>query len=345
MLKWGIIGAGSIAYVFCNGMRFTESGQILGVASLTQRRVDKLVDDFAIPRQYESYEALLADDEIDVVYIATLNPSHAEWVIKAAEAKKHILVEKPIGMNAGEAEAMIQAARDNDVFLMEAFMYRCHPQIARVAQLIQDGTIGQVHLIRATMGFHLDFNPNSRMFNHEMGGGGILDLGCYTASMARRMAGAADNKPFLNPTSVKASGTVGPTGVDQLGVATLQFENGIVAEIIATIECNVGSSVSIYGSAGTITITDPWLPSSPCRRAKEPLSPDTSIPPATILLQLGREEPSEILVSAQKDLFTLEAEMVANHIGDRQAPAMSWDDSLGNMRLLDAWRTQVGVVV
>ncbi|MBV7339716.1 Gfo/Idh/MocA family oxidoreductase [Chloroflexi bacterium TSY] len=344
MLNWGIIGTGSIAYVFCNGMRFTDTGQILAVASLTQSRVDKLVDDFAIARKYTSYEALLADEEIDAVYIATLNPSHAEWVIKAAEAKKHILVEKPIAMNVAEAEAMIQAARDNDVFLMEAFMYRCHPQIGRVIELIQDGTIGKVHLIRATMGFHLDFNPNSRMFNYEMGGGGILDLGCYTASMARRMAGAAENKPFLNPTTVKASGTVGPTGVDHMGVATLQFDNNIVAEIIATIECNVGATVSIYGSKGTITITDPWLPSSPCRHAIEPLPLDTIFPPSKLLLQLGREEPSEMMVPTEKDLFTLEAEMVASHIEARQAPAMSWDDSLGNMQLLDTWRKQIGVV-
>ena len=121
MLNWGLIGGGSIAYVFCNAMRFTNTGQILAIASRTQSRADRLVNDFGISRQYTSYEALLADEEIDAVYISTINPFHAEWVIKSAEAKKHILVEKPISMNYAEAAAMVEAARENDVFLMEAF--------------------------------------------------------------------------------------------------------------------------------------------------------------------------------------------------------------------------------
>ena len=131
MLNWGVMSAGGIAYVFCNAMRFTDSGGILAVASRTQSRMDRLVNDFGIPRQYTSYEALLEDEDIDAIYIATIHPLHAEWAIKCAEAGKHILVEKPISMNYAEAAAMVEAARENDVFLMEAFMYRCHPQIQR----------------------------------------------------------------------------------------------------------------------------------------------------------------------------------------------------------------------
>ena len=134
MLNWGVMSAGGIAYVFCNAMRFTDSGQIRAIASRTQSRMDRLVNDFGIPRQYTNYEALLEDDEIDAIYIATIHPLHAEWAIKCAEAGKHILVEKPISMNYAEAAAMVEAARENDVFLMEAFMYRCHPQIQRVVQ-------------------------------------------------------------------------------------------------------------------------------------------------------------------------------------------------------------------
>ena len=345
MLNWGVIGAGGIAYVFCNGTRFTDTGQIFAVASRTESKAEKFVNDFGIQRQYSSYEELLADKDIDAVYIATIHPFHAEWAIKAAEAKKHILVEKPISMNHAEAASMVEAARENDVFLMEAFMYRCHPQIQQMVELIQDGEIGEVRLIRATFGFQSNFNPQSRLFSREMGGGGILDIGCYTASMARKVAGAAANKPFLNPISVKANGKVGPTGVDHIAAATLKFENEIIAEIICAVECNIGSSVTIYGSGGTIMIPNPWLPSSPCRGTRTPIPPDTPIPPSQIILNSSqRGESSEITVEADRDLFTYEADMVANHIADRQAPAMSWDDTLGNMQLLDAWREEIGVV-
>ena len=345
MLNWGVMGAGGIAYVFCNGMRFTDSGQILAVASRTESRRDKLVNDYAIPRQYNDYADLLADDDIHAVYIATIHPLHEEWAIKCAEAGKHLLIEKPISMNHAEAAAMVDAARENDVFLMEAFMYRCHPQVAKVVELIQNGTIGDVLVIRSTFSYRSNFNPQSRIFNREMGGGAILDIGCYTASMTRKIAGAAANKLFLNPVEVKGNGKVGPTGVDHIAAATLKFENGIIAEIIAAVECSVGSGVFIYGSEGTITIPSPWLPSSPCRHAREPLPLDTVFPSTKIIVESHQNrESTEITVDADRDLFTYEADTVANHIADRQAPAMSWDDTLGNMQLLEAWLAEVGVV-
>lgn len=345
MLNWGVMSAGGIAYVFCNAMRFTDSGGVLAVASHTQSRLDRLVADFDIPRQYTDYEALLADEDIDAIYIATIHPLHAEWAIKCAEAGKHILVEKPISMNHADATAMVDAARENDVFLMEAFMYRTHPQIQRVIQLIQDGAIGDVHIVQARFGGQVAFNPNGRIYNREMGGGGILDLGCYTASAVRLFVGAAEGELFLHPTVVKATGKVGPTGVDHIAAAALKFENDIVGNIIAAVEGSVGRGVSIHGSEGVITIPNPWLPSSPCRGAKEPLPLDTVFPSSTIIVQPhGDSAPNEIEVPVDRDLFTYEADMVANHIDARQAPAMSWDDTLSNMRLLDTWREQVGVV-
>ena len=345
MLNWGVMGAGGIAYVFCNGMRFTDSGQILAAASRTQERLDRLANDFGIPRQYNDYADLLTDDDIDAVYIATIHPLHAEWAIKCAEAGKHLLIEKPISMNHAEAAAMVDAARENDVFLMEAFMSRCHPQIAKMVELIQDGTIGEVQVIRATFGYRSGFNPQSRIYNREMGGGGILDIGCYTASMARKVAGAAANKLFLNPISVKGNGKIGPTGVDQIAAATLKFENDIIAEIICAVECNYGSNVTIYGTEGTLTIPSPWLPSSPCRGAREPLPLDTTFPATQLIVQSSQNrETTEVTIPVDRDLFTYEADTVAAHIPDRQAPAMSWDDTLGNMQVLDAWLAEVGVV-
>ena len=305
MLNWGVMGAGGIAYVFCNGMRFTDTGQIFAVASRTQERKDRLANDFGIPRQYNDYADLLTDDDIDAVYIATIHPLHVEWAIKCAEAGKHLLIEKPISMNSAETAAMVNAARENDVFLMEAFMYRCHPQIAKMVELIQDGTIGDVQTIRATFGYRSGFNPQSRLYNREMGGGGILDIGCYTASMARKIAGAAANKLFLNPISVKGNGKIGPTGVDHIAAATLKFENDIIAEIICAVECNYGSGVTIYGTEGTLTIPNPWLPSSPCRGARIPLPLDTTFPATQLIVQSSQSrETTEVTVPADRDLFT-----------------------------------------
>ncbi|MBX2998499.1 MAG: Gfo/Idh/MocA family oxidoreductase [Caldilineaceae bacterium] len=345
MLKWGIMGAGGIARVFCNAARFSQTGRVVAVASQTPGKAALFASDFSLEKHYDSYEAMLADPEVEAVYVANIHPLHEEWVIKAAEAGKHILVEKPIGMNSTEAEAMIDAAHRHDVFLMEAFMYRCSPQTQTLVELVKSGVIGQVRLIRSVFSFQASFDPTRRTFSPEMGGGGILDVGCYPASMARLIAGAAAGQPFLNPTEVKGCGVLGPSGVDHYTAATLKFENEIVAEIITGVTLRLPVEATIYGDEGMISVPNPWLPSSPCRTARQPLPLDTSFPSTKILLHVyGKGEPEEIVVPVDRDLFTYEADMVATHIAQRQAPAMSWEDTLGNMRLLDRWRQEIGLV-
>ncbi len=344
MLNWGIMGTGQIALVFCNAMRFSKTGQVIAVAGRFGETAKPLAEMFSIPKYYVGYEKLLADDEVEAVYISTIHPAHIEWTIKAAQAGKHILVEKPIAMNAREAEAMIAAARANDVFLMEAFMYRCHPQTEKLVQLIRDGAIGQVRLIRAALSFQAPFDPASRLFAKELGGGGILDVGCYPASAARLIAGAADDLPFCEPHEVKGCAYLGPTGVDHVAAATVKFENGIVAELISGVSCQMPGDVFIYGSEGMIHIPNLWLPSSPTRLATAPLAPDTPIPPATMTMGYHEDrQPEEIVVVADRDLYAYEADTVAECLAQRQAPAMSWEDTLGNMRLLDRWRAEIGL--
>ena len=345
MLNWGVIGAGTIARVFCNGMRFSNSGRIAAVASRSRERAEALAEPFAIPKRFDRYEALLADDEIDAVYVSTIHPAHAEWTIKAAEAGKHLLVEKPIGMNHLEAAAMIDAAAAHDVFLMEAFMYRCHPQTQRLATLVREGAIGEVRMIRTAFSYQGRFAPESRTFGNSLGGGGILDIGCYTASAARLIAGAAAGEPFLEPHLVKGCARLGPTGVDHWAAATLQFDNGIVAELVCGVDCRVPSQLAVYGSAGILEVPEPWTPCSPCRHAAEPLPAATTFPPGRILLtRPGAAEPEVIAVEVDRDLFTYEADAVAAHLQARQAPAMSWLDTIGNMKLLDRWREEAGLV-
>ncbi len=343
MVNWGIIGPGHIARVFCNGLRFSTTGQATAVASRDKSKADKFAAMFSIATVHDSYADLLADTAVDAVYIATIHPAHLEWVTKAAQAGKHILVEKPMGMNSREVVAMTAAAQANDVFLMEAFMYRCHPQINKLTTLIQDGAIGAVKLVRSSFGYNAQFNPSSRAYNHALAGGGIMDVGCYPASAARLVAGAVSGQSFLDPIEVKASGIIGETGVDYIAAATLRFDNGVMGQISTAITCNIPGEIVVFGSAGVLTIPQPWLPSSPCRSAQEALGLDTKFPPSEILLE-RQGQIETIVVAADRDLFTYEADMVAEHIAARQAPAMNWADSQGNIQLLDEWRAQVGLV-
>jgi predicted dehydrogenase len=342
MTQWGIMGAGEIARVFVNGVRFSRTGKVVAVASRTSGRGESLAKDFSIPRCYATYEDLLADKEVQAVYVSLIHPHHARWAIAAAAAGKHVLVEKPMAMNSLEAVAMIEAAQRHDVFLMEAFMYRCHPQMARLSELIRGGAIGQVLMIRAAFSFAVPYDENSRLFNKEMGGGSILDVGCYPASMSRFIAGAAIGKPFDDPIAIKACGVIGPSGVDLYTAATVQFATGVIAELVCGIGCPMPIDVTVTGTKGRLSLPNPWLPSSPVRTALKPLPMDTLWPSEKIILHSAdRPEATEIVVAADRDLYSYEADTVDRFIADRQAPAMGWDDSMGNMRLLDRWRDEI----
>ncbi len=342
MTRWGILGAGEIARVFANGLRFSKTGSLRAVASLTQDRRDALAADFSIPRRYARYEEMLADRDVDAVYVSVIHPHHAQWAVAAARAGKHILVEKPLAMNSREAASIIEAARGSDVFLMEGFMYRCHPQMTRLSELIQEGTIGDVLTIRSTFSFSVPFDGSSRLFNKALGGGGILDVGCYPASMSRFIAGAAMGKPFADHLRMKALGTIGPSGVDTLTAAVVEFPRGIIAELVCGVTCQMPIDVTVFGTKGRLSLPNPWLPSTPARTALKPLPKNTRWPSEKVLLWKNeKSEPKEIIVTADRDLYSYEADTVGQHIPDRQAPAMSWDDSAGNMRLLDAWRKEI----
>ncbi|MBA3848185.1 MAG: aldo/keto reductase, partial [Planctomycetes bacterium] len=277
-----------------------------------------------------SYEALLADPAVQAVYISTPHPEHSRWAIAAAEAGKHVLCEKPLGMNAGEVMAMIDAARRHDVFLMEAFMYRCHPLTQKIAELVRGGAIGEVRMIQATFGFHWPkpHDPASRLLDPALGGGGILDVGCYPVSFARMVAGAALGRSFAEPTSLKGHGHIGATGVDEWAVATAAFERGILAQLATGVQAEQENVCRIHGSAGSILVPRPW-------------GPGKTAEARIIVTKDGKSE--EIGVVEDRPIYAIEADTVAEHCAERQAPAMSWDDSLGNARVLDQWRRAIGM--
>ena len=334
-LQWGIVSTGHIAKELADGVRASTTGELLAVASREQKKADEFGQAYGVPRRYDSYQRLLDDPDVQAVYIATPHPMHAEWAIKAAEAGKHILVEKPIGLNAPEARAMIDAAAKHDVFLMEAFMYRCHPQTAKLVELIRGGAVGRVQFIRASFSYGASFDPASRAYNNELAGGGILDVGCYPVSASRLIAGVAHGQPFLNPLEVKGAGHLGRTGIDEYAAAVLRFAGDIVAEVSTGIGLNMheAQTIEVFGTEGRLLVADPWVPSR------------WNLNPLKIVLKRHDEKtPREIVVECPRDLYTCEADMVADHIAERQAPAMTWDDTLGNIETLDRWRQEVGLV-
>lgn len=332
-LRWGILATGNIAHNFSRGVIGSRTGELAAVASRSQAKAETFGDEFGIPARYGGYEAMLDDPNVDIVYVAVPHPLHGEWAIKAAEAGKHVLVEKPIAMNRSDAEAIVDAAQRNDVFLMEAFMYRCHPQMAHLRKCLEDGVIGDVQMIVAGFGFQAHFDPKSRLFAPELGGGAILDVGCYTASGARFAAGAASGKLFENPLEVKGTGTLASTGVDGCAAAVLKFPNGIIAQLATAVTLNIGeqNSLRVIGSEGEIIVPVPWLPS----RQKSPKG--------EVIIKRHDQPVENVKFTDDTDLYSYEVDTVAEHIADRQAPQMSWDDSLGNMAVLDAWRRELGV--
>ena len=205
-IRWGIIGPGGIARAFAAGVAHSRTGKLVAIGARDPKKPG-YEEHFAGARVLDGYQAVLDDPEVDAVYISTPHPQHAEWAIKAANAGKHALVEKPMGLTAYEADAMFDAARRAGTFMGEAFMYRLHPQTARLVELIKAGEIGEVRMIQSSFGFAMpSFDPKHRLYANDLAGGGILDVGCYPVSMARLIAGAAAGKAFLDPVQGRRHG-------------------------------------------------------------------------------------------------------------------------------------------
>jgi len=330
-LSWGILGTGRIATLFAKNLPHSKTGKLAAVASRSQTTADRFAAEFHVRRGYGSYQALLNDPTIQAVYIATPHPMHAEWCIQTAQAGKHILCEKPLTLNHAEARTVIDAARRHGVFLMEAFMYRCHPQTAKLVELIRQKAIGEVRVIQASFGFHREFDAHQRLFSNDLGGGGILDVGCYPVSMSRLVAGVALGNPFAEPTEFHGCGHLATTGVDTWAVASMKFPGDILAVLATSTQVQQDDALRVFGSDGSIVVPVPW---GPARDGGA----------STICLERNGHSPQEITTDSPQPIYAIEADHVAAHIEDRQSPAMNWEDSLGNMQVLDRWRAAAGVV-
>jgi len=331
--SWGILGTGAIAHTFARGLAHARLSRLAAVASRTSDKARAFAAEFAGSRPHDSYEALLADPEINAVYISTPHPAHATWAIRAAEAGKHILCEKPLGMNHAEGMVIAEAARAGGVLLAEAFMYRHAPQTDRIVEIVRQGILGEVKFVQATFGFRIAYDPAKRHFSNALGGGGILDVGCYPVSFARLIAGAVVNQRFVNPTEVKGCAALNPvTGTDDWAAATLIFPGGLVAQAATGVALAQDNSVRIYGTGGWLHVPTPWIPAR-----------EGGVTRFYLHRPGGAHE--EIVVETSDWLYAIEADALATAAlaGAREVAAMSVADTLGNLTALDAWRQSAGL--
>jgi len=332
---WGILGTGMIANVFAEFLPQSQHGQLIAVGSRSQATADAFGEKYSIPNRHDSYEAVLNDPEVQAVYISLPNSLHKEWTIKCAQAGKHVLCEKPLAVNAAEAQEMIEVCQQAGVTLMEAFMYRCHPMYVDVVEQIRSGAIGEVRMIQSAFAFNGNHNLDNIRWQLEAAGGSIMDVGCYPISGARLIAGAALGLNCgANPIEVVGQGVFHEDcPVDNWATGLLRFENNILASVSCGTDVGTPAKIHVFGTQGSIEIDNPWFPSR-----------DGSPVRYNMFLNNKKEEK---LGRSMVPLYALEADVLSEAVarGDQQAPfpAMTWEDTLGNMHTLDQWRAAVGL--
>ncbi|MDQ3723989.1 MAG: Gfo/Idh/MocA family oxidoreductase [Actinomycetota bacterium] len=303
MLSTARIGARLV-----EGASKTDSADIVAVASRDMATAQAFADAHGIPRAHGSYEALLADAAIDAVYIPLPNSMHADWTVRALQAGKHVLCEKPMDRRPEQVERAFDVAEQHGLVLSEAFMWRHNPQTRSLRDLLDAGAIGAVRLVRACFSFVLAGDVDVRL-DPTLHGGGLMDVGCYCVSGARLVAG--------EPVSVSAQVVTGPTGVDMRLSGLLRFDG----EVLGVIDCGLDiyrrGELEVVGAEGRILLSDPWHAIGP-----------------QIVVERGFER--EIVEVDAADSFTLELEDAAAAIAGRHAPLLGRADALGQARTIEA---------
>ena len=333
ILRWGILGTGNAANVLASAINTSATGKLVAVASRDGDVAKAFSNKHQVGKSYGSYEGLLKDTDIDIVCIALPHYLHAEWSIKAAQAKKHILCEKPAAINYSAALAVINEVKKYDVFYMEAFMYRCHKQTKKLIEILRNKEIGKIKLIEASFCYHAVFSSEEIAQRKIMGGGGIFDVGCYPVSMARLIAGIENNTNAIMPMEVQGMAYIGnESEYDEWAVANLRFQGDIFAQVSTAVSLEHRNDLRIFGTEGSIYIPSPWVPGG--------AGPGiTSI----MIKKTGCRDIKEIKVKTSIGLYAQEVDTVAENIQYKEAKEMSWQDTLSNMKTLELWRNSVNI--
>ncbi|HEX5808946.1 MAG TPA: Gfo/Idh/MocA family oxidoreductase [Anaerolineales bacterium] len=310
VLNWGLLSTARINRALIPPLRASQRNRLVAVASRSQGTADQYAREWEIPRAHASYEALLADPEIDVIYISLPNRMHAEWTIKAVEAGKHVLCEKPLALSVDEVDAIKAAARQHGRVVMEAFMYRHHSQTLKVQELVKSGSLGRPKLIRGSFSFFLSDEGDVRL-DSALGGGSIWDVGCYPISYARSVLAA-------NPLEVFGWQVTGPTGIDLTFVGQMRFEGDVYAQFDSSFDIPFHAFMEIVGSDATLNIPHPFKPGT-----------DEKI-------YLTRGDKTETIKVKGQELYLGEVENMADAILLGDQPRVSLDDSRANVAVIVA---------
>jgi predicted dehydrogenase len=309
MTTWGFLSTARINDALLRGIAALPDAQALAVASRDQSRAEEYARVNQIARAYGSYDELLADPDVDVVYISLPNGMHVEWSHAALEAGKHVLCEKPLSRSASEVERLFDVAESRGRYLSEAFMYRHHPQTRRLRELIDEGAIGELRLIRGHFSFNCD-PTDPRMFA-GMQGGGLMDVGCYPVNISRYLAG--------EPERVSAEQLLGGDGVDVVMAGVLRFSGGVIAHFDSGLAMPHRSEVEVVGSTGVLRVASPWLPG-----------------PDGIELWRDGADTAEVIPLAAADTYSLEVSDLGAAARGERAPLLGRGDALGQARTLEA---------
>ncbi len=309
-LNWGLLSTARINRALIPPLQVSKRNHLLAVGSRSQESAEKYAREWKIPRAHASYEALLADPDIDVIYNPLPNHLHAEWTIRAVEAGKHVLCEKPLALNVDEVDAIHNAARKHGRVVAEAFMYRHHPQTLKMQEMVRNGSLGTLKLIRASFGFFLDKEVDIRLMP-DMGGGSIWDVGCYPISYARTVTGE-------NPLEVFGAQVTGQSGVDLTFAGQMRFSNNILAQIDCSFDIPLYWGVEILGSEASLKIPSPFKPG------------------VNEKIYLTRGDQTETIKVQGQELYIGEVEDMADAILLGHDPRISLDDSRANVAVISA---------
>lgn len=317
-IRWGILGTGSIAKKFAEGLKSVKTAELVAVGSRQQATADQFANQFGAPRRHASYEALAADTGVDAIYVATPHAMHRDATVLCLEAGRAVLCEKPFAINEAQARTMVETARRKKVFLMEAMWTRFLPLMVRLRDLLSSGAIGEVRLVQADFGFRANVNPKSRLFDPALGGGALLDVGVYNVSLASMVLGA-------EPTDLVAQAELGSTGVDEQLGCVLKYPRGQLAVLSTAIRTTTPMEATIIGTEGYVRLHSMWWRGS--------------------RMTVHTKGDDLIDLPFEGNGYNYEAEEVGRCLreGRLESDIAPLDESLAVMRTLDRIRAKVGL--
>ena len=336
-VNWGIVGLGNIAEKFAEAFKFSENAKLVAIASLNQKKINKFKHKFQIEDKhcFSKYEKLLSCNDVDIVYIALPHSLHYEWIVKCIEKEKKILVEKPATINFSQIKDIQNKLSNKNLLFSEGFMYRYHPQIIKVIELIKENIIGKIISMESFFGKDIltkknlfgfkkqkKMNKENRLYNKELGGGTILDLGCYPVSFSQFIASLIPGINLHNVDLLNVKKEIGETGVDIDSYVELEFDKKFKSKIGASFTKNLGKESKIIGEKGEILIEDTWHGGDG-------------------LIKIKGEKDYKIQIKSYENIFAHEIENLSYSVledkKESNYPGMTLEETLLNMKILEKW--------